>query len=307
MNSRGIITYAAGKSSNIKRAKALARSLMLHDPTLMRAIITDSTERELGDLFTYQIHLRPGYGPERRQKLFLDRYTPFDETLFLDSASLAVHKLDSFWSSFKDVPFGVCGTRVHEPDEVKEGLDLPFLLDKFNLTSLPDFSGAAYYFKRSAGSKAVFETARNLGERAAELRFIPSGSIGAVPSDEAIFSLAMALHGLSGTDMRGGGLFTAIDSTTNLHIDVQRGTCTLAKRGLVHKPVVLHAANFVDSLPYLRECARLEHRAQGLPGLTRGERFQLLTTSTALQARRKAISLLNRAIAGRPRTNLSTL
>ena len=50
MKSRGVITFAVGNPKYIQRAKALARSLILHDPTVMRAIITDSTERELGDL-----------------------------------------------------------------------------------------------------------------------------------------------------------------------------------------------------------------------------------------------------------------
>jgi hypothetical protein len=296
MKSRGVITFAIGKPRHIQRAKALARSLMLHDPTVMRAIITDSTDRELGDLFTYQVQYRSGYGPLARQKLFLDRYTPFQETLFIDSASLAVHNLDAFWTAFQDLPFGVCGTRVLRRGEKHPDFDVPALLDRFHLASIPAFSGAAYYFKRCPESKAVFDTARDLSQNAVEFGFNtrPDAAPARIPSDEAIFSVAMALHGLSGTDMGTRGMYTAIDSMTRLDLDVRKGVCSLVKRGLTLEPDILHAAKFVDSLLYLRECSRLERQAHGGPELSRGDLMQLRSTAAVLWARRKVERLFNR-------------
>jgi hypothetical protein len=258
MRSRGILTLAVGKPKYIEMAKSLARSLILHDPNLMRGIITDSKDPELGDLFTYRIDLRPEYGSGLRQKMFLDRYTPFEETLFIDSDSLAVHSLDSFWSAFKSVPFGVCGMATLQTGDTDDSVDVPFILDHFKLTSLPKFNGGAYYFKRTPESAAVFTTARELLDRATELRF-PNLALQAAngpydgPTDEALYSVAMAIHGLTVTNMGPGGMWTAIDSATDLSLDVPNGICSFVKRGRLLVPDILHVASFTESLIYLRE------------------------------------------------------
>jgi hypothetical protein len=291
MSSRGILTLAVGKPKYIERAKSLARSLILHDPHLMRGIITDSRDPELGDLFTYRIDLRPEHSFDLRQKMFLDRYTPFEETLFIDSDSLVIHSLDVFWSTFAPVPFGVCGNRTLQAGDTDEALDVPFILDHFKLTSLPKFNGGTYYFKRTPEAAAVFTTARELLDRSTELRF-PTVAIGtspyAGPTDEALYSVAMAIHGLTVTNMGPGGMWTAIDSATDLSLDVSKGTCSFVKRGRLVVPDILHLASFCESRIYLRECFLLERLAQGRPKLTRSEELQLTSTAVILWARRKA-------------------
>ena len=294
MSSRGTLTLAFGKPRYIEMAKSLARSLILHDPTLMRAIITDSTDPELADLFTYRIDLRPEYGSKARQMMHLDLYTPFDETLFIDSDSLAVRSLDSFWTAFQAVPFGVCGIRT---GEIGEPLDIPFLLPRFNLSALPRFSGAIYYFKRSPEAAALFTTARDLMLHAPELHLInsphehldiPAGGL----SDKALYSVAMAIHGLTATNIDRGGMWTAIDSTIRLALDIPNSICTIVRRGGVFAPDILHIAEFTESLFYLRECSRLEHLAQGHSDLTLPQELQLISTAAILWSRRKARSLL---------------
>ena len=297
MSSRGTLTLAFGKPRYIEMAKSLARSLILHDPTLMSAIVTDSTDPELADLFTYRIDLRHELGSKARQRMHLDLYTPFDETLFIDSDSLAVRSLDSFWTAFQAVPFGVCGVRT---GETGESLDNPFLLDHFDVTTLPKFSGAIYYFKRSPESAALFTTARDLLLQASERQSTDSNHLSNTLSnildddlcDEAFYSIAMAIHGLTATNMGGGGMWTAIDSTIRLALDIPNSICTIVRRGGVFAPDILHLSAFTESLFYLRECSRLEHLAQGHPELTLAQELQLITTATILWARRKTMSAL---------------
>jgi hypothetical protein len=301
MSSRGTLTLAFGKPRYIEMAKSLARSLILHDPTLMRAIVTDSTDPELADLFTYRIDLRPEYGSKARQMMHLDLYTPFDETLFIDSDSLAVRSLDAFWTAFHAVPFGVCGVRTVDHGETDESLDAPFL-DHFDLTALPKFNGAIYYFKRSPKAAALFTTARDLLLQASELHFTDlshnhlsntlNNTLDDDLSDEALYAVAMAIHGLTATNMGGGGMWTAIDSTIRLALDIPNSICTIVRRSGVFAPDILHIADFTESLFYLRECSRLEHLAQGHTDLTLPQELQLITTATILWARRKARSLL---------------
>ena len=286
---RGILTLAFGSPRYIEMAKSLARSLLLHDPGLPRAIVTDSTDPELATLFTHVLPLRREYGSNVRQKLFLDDYTPFEETLFIDSDCLAVRPLDDFWLAFQDVPFGVCGQRILYAGETDEYLDVGFILRRFHLSGLPKFNGGIYYFRRTLEAIRLFDTARDLMNHATELHFTDFRGDG--PADEALFSVAMALHGLTVTDMGLGGMWTPIDATSRLQVDVPNGLCFFTKRGRRLAPHILHAATFTGSLFYLRECAKLR---QTPPHLSRTRELQLRTTAMALWIRCKTAGLARR-------------
>lgn len=151
-------------------AKSLARSLILHAPTVPRAVVTDSMDPELDRLFTHKIHHRPEYGSNVRQKMYLDKYSPFQETLFLDSDCLAVRDVEAFWNAFRSVPFGVCGVHVMRVGETNEFLDVDFILDHFNLQGIPKFNGGTYYFNRSPEAAALFATTRDVLNRAAQFK-----------------------------------------------------------------------------------------------------------------------------------------
>lgn len=287
--SRGILTLAFGSPKYIEMAKSLARSLLLHDPTLPRAIVTDSTDPELATLFAHVLPLRREYGSNVRQKLFLDDYTPFDETLFIDSDSLAVRPLHDFWAAFQQVPFGVCGQRTLYAGESDEYLDVNFILRRFHLTGLPKFNGGIYYFKSTLEAVTLFDTARDLMNHATELRFTDFRGDG--PADEALFSVAMAIHGLTVTDMGLGGMWTPIDATTRLRIDVPKGLCSFTKRGRRLAPHILHAATFTESLFYLRECFKLRRNQTHL---SLAQQLNLLAKAATLWTRRKKAGLARR-------------
>jgi hypothetical protein len=254
---RGVLTLAFGEERFINMAKALARSLSIHDPDVPRAIVTDSEDPELRDLFTYCIPYRTEYGGNVRQKMYLDLYSPFDETLFIDSDCLVVHNLDPFWAAFREVPFGVCGNpRVLRAGEEDEYLDVDFLLQRFSLDGLPKFNGGTYYFKRSPEASAVFETGRALLEDYRALRF--KEFRGGGPPDEPLYSTAMAIHGLSITYMGEGGMFTPINSSGPIVLDVLRGVCHFVKEGRPVKPHVIHFATVWSEIYlYRRESLRL--------------------------------------------------
>ncbi len=296
MSSRGIITLAYGKPRYIEMAKSLARSLILHDPNVMRAIITDSKDPELGDLFTYRIDLRPEYGSAAGHRLHLDRYTPFHETLFIGPDCLAVHPLHNFWAAFRNLPFGVCGARSLRPRTTEALSYISNILNDLHvdtLPPLPSFSGAIYYFKHTPEAAALFTTARHLLTHAPEIRFPHRrrNGLDTVPSDEALFAVSMAIHGLTSTDMGTGGMWPAVDATIRLALDIPHGICTFVKPGRLYLPDILHLGRFTESLFYLRECARIEHRVKGRPDLTTPQELQLISTATILWARRKARSL----------------
>jgi hypothetical protein len=263
--SRGIITLAFGKDRFIDMAKALARSLAIHDPDLPRAVVSDSNDAELRTLFTDYIPYRPEYGSNLRQKMHLDLYSPYDETLFIDSDSLVVRKLDNFWITFVNVPFGVPGFRIMGPGARDVYLDVDFVLQHFSLTGLPKFNGGAYYFKRSPEAAAFFQTARSLMTNYQELRFNDFRGDG--PNDESLYSVALAMHGLSATDMGERGMWTPINSKGPITLDVLRGVCHFIKEGRPVKPDIVHFATvWAETYTYRRECLKLSKFANASSG-----------------------------------------
>jgi hypothetical protein len=276
--SHGVLTLAFGRPRYIEMAKSLGRSLALHAPDLPRAVVTDATDTELDRLFTHTIRYRSEFGSNVRQKVHLDKYSPFDRTLFIDSDSLAVRGLDSFWSAFTDVPFGACSCRVLRAGEKDEYLDVDLMLRLFGLTGLPKFNGGIYYFDNSPAAAALFATARDLMSRGEELGF--SDFRGDGPADEALYSVAMAIHGLTGKDMGLGGMWTPIQRESPMVVDIPAGVCRFVKRGRKLNPDIIHFATFTQSYSYLRECLKLKHLDDGREGISAAE--QLMMGSMAL-------------------------
>jgi hypothetical protein len=256
MPQRGVLTLAFGKPMFLDLAKALGRSLRLHDPDVPRAVVTDSSDPELLSLFDIKVDHNPKFGSDVGQKMFLDRYSPFAETLFIDSDCLVIHRLDPFWAAFKENDFGACGRRILRAGERDEFVDVDRVMKHFGLEGLPKFNGGIYYFKKNLAASAVFETARGLIGRAGELGFRTFRGGGL--ADEALYSVAMALHGIPLTDMAPGGMWTPLNATSPLVIDTVRGECRFAKAGERVTPDIMHFTSMTDSFTYLRECRKLE-------------------------------------------------
>jgi hypothetical protein len=259
--SRGIITLAFGKDRYINMAKALGRSLVLYDPTLPRAVVTDSKDPELKSLFPHFIPYRPEYGSNLRQKMHFDLYSPFEETLFIDSDCLVLRNLDRYWDAFAGLPFGVNGHSILGAGSEDEYMDVAFILDHFSLTELPKFNGGAYYFTNSPQANAFFETARTVMANWKELRLKDFRGDG--PNDETVYSIAMSIHKLTVTDTGEGGMWTPINSVGPIKLDVLKGDCRFRKAGRDLKPDIVHFATvWAETYPYRRDCLRLEKFAR---------------------------------------------
>lgn len=254
--SRGVLTLAFGKPRYIQMAKCLAKSLKRYDGALPRAIVTDSADAELAELFDYVIPHRPELGPNVRQKMHLDFYTPFDETLFVDSDSLAVRSLDEFWDAFRGYDFGAVGHAVVKKGKWDEYLDTDFIADHFDLREIPKFNGGVYYFKRNEKAEAVFNTARELLRDWEYLRFKPFRGDG--PADEALYGVAMAIHGISLNNMKEKGMYAPLSIRGRVECDVLGGHCRFNKEGRIVTPAILHFATWTERYLYRRECLRLD-------------------------------------------------
>jgi hypothetical protein len=254
--SRGIITLAYGHPRFIEQARSLAHSLQVHAPKLPRTLITDSEDPEIHRQFTNIIAYRSEYGSGVRQKLFLDRYTPYDHTLFIDSDCLVLGDLNAFWSAFAENYFGVPGYRYLQKGSTDPYFDVDHVLDVLHVTRIPKFNGGTYYFTRSAEATEFFNTARQFLENWRELRISEFRRNG--PNDEALYAMAMAAHNIAPTSMGSGGMWTPVGYKGPLLVDAIRGTCSFEKEGMKLSPEIVHfPGEYAYAFPYARERARL--------------------------------------------------
>jgi hypothetical protein len=297
--SRGILTLAYGHQRFIEQARSLAHSLQLHAPHLSRTLVSDSKDPEIHRQFTNFVLYRPEYGSGVHQKMFLDRYSPYDQTLFIDSDCLVLGNLDTFWSAFDGQYFGVPGFRYLRKGSTDPYLDVDFILDKLSVTAIPKFNGGTYYFNRSSEATDFFNTARNIWDNAGSLRIQEfnrgKGFRRDGPNDEAVYGVAMSIHGVAPTWMGSGGMWTPLGYKGHLHLDAIAGTCSFEKEGMQLSPEIVHfPGECIYSFVYSRERAKLKARLQGrsTPKLNLAASF---ATAVLWQCARRSPSLSNLA------------
>jgi hypothetical protein len=250
---RGIITIAHGDKRYIEMAKMLALSLKLTNPGIARAIISDLSKEEFDGLYDHYIPYNPAYGKGLSQKLYLDQYSPFDETLFIDSDCLVIDSLDSTFKLCGDHSFAVFGDQITSGDWY---MDVAKMCQKFNLASIPLFNGGTYYFKKNDTTTKIYEQARKLHEQYGELGFHDfRGSI----NEEPLVAVAMAMNGVEAVDDKGAAMRTPIGLVGPFEIDVLNGKCNFNKEGIGVQPAIVHFSGaFSTAFHYKREVCKLK-------------------------------------------------
>jgi hypothetical protein len=250
---RGVLTIAHGSRRYLRMAQALARSLRRHAPGLSLAVVTDAPGSHLLDLFDARLRFEPGYGRGHAQKLNIDRYSPFDETLYIDVDSLVVDPLDEVWPLFAHTAVGVVG------GSTRAGWwfgDIGALCTRLGVGEIPRFNGGFVFVRRSAEATAVFETARELMGRYAELGLQPMRS--GAPNDEPVLACALALHHVAGITDGGRSSRTPIGIRGPLRIDVLGGGAAFTKEGVPVCPAVVHFCGWRSrGFHYQREALKL--------------------------------------------------
>ena len=224
--------------------------------------MTDSCDEELRSIFTNVIPLCPDFGSGVRQKLHLDHYSSYEETLFIDSDCLVLGNLNAFWECFAGQYFGVFGYRYLRKGSVDPYVDVDYVLDHLGVSALPKFNGGTYYFTRTPEAAAFFERARKVMNDWRELRLAPFRRDG--PNDEAVYSVAMAMHNVSPTYMGSGGMWTPCGYRGKLRLNAIEGTCSFEKEGEIRAPEVIHfPGEYMYCFPYVRERARVRRQVLG--------------------------------------------
>jgi hypothetical protein len=253
MENRGLLTLAVGKKY-AKQAKYLAMSCMLHIPWIIRAVITDQ-DSLLSGFYDIVIPYKKEDGQPFVIKTLLNKYSPFEETVYLDTDSLVTGNIDSFRRFLETHSF------VYEGKKFTKGFwyfDIQKVLKELNLLWIPKFNSGMFIFKKDSVSDAVFETANNLisgGEKIAVDFFR-----GKMLPDEPFLAVALAMQGETPIDdgLEEYGRFShTLIGAEDVRINTVRGLAQFKKNGKILHPLVVHFCGKFGGLFYLREKIRL--------------------------------------------------
>jgi hypothetical protein len=250
---RGIITIALGAETYIRMAKDLALSARRHCPAESRAVITDSRDPELLHLFDLAIPVDRSLGDPLFQKLWLEKYTPFDETLFIDCDSLLVHDLEAVWRACDGRECGFVGEE--QTSGSWYGADIAAVCRTCHLPWLATLNSGMLFFRTGETASRVFAFAREAMAGYEALGFQPFRN---TLADEVGFALAFSKYGVHPLDDSDGRTMrTPIGIEGPMEIDVLRGYCRFIKRGLRVAPAIVHFATWQFHPVYYRERAKL--------------------------------------------------
>jgi hypothetical protein len=256
---KGIITIATGKPQYIDMAIALGISASLHSPGISKAVVTDSDNPLLAGIYDQIIKPIDGYDGFRLKTSLYD-LTPFEETIFIDSDCLVVSDVDEIFNKCKEEDFVVIGGRINSGYWFT---DIPNLLKKLKLESIPKFNSGFIYFKKNAVSRKVFQEAQsvfNLQEYYEIEKFKNSCP------DEPCISIGMAKAGVdSYKDDERKFSYDPIGLQGRFYVDAIKGEARWTIRGIGEvRPAIVHFVSRTNYQEYRTECLRLRwHYAGG--------------------------------------------
>ncbi|WP_109477839.1 hypothetical protein [Paraburkholderia sp. C35] len=246
----GVVTIAIGARRYLRQAEILSMSLRRNMPGVPIAIVSDSESmRAHCDVLIPVDHSMP---IATAQKLLLDIYTPFAETLFIDSDCVVARDFSEELAEIRRYPFSPVVQQLTPANGVDEYFEhLGAALEKVGGTAFPKFNGGVYYFRRSAEARAVFNLAREYFRdyKRYGIKVFDRGG----PGDETVISLALARLGMLDLYTDGGSLMrTPTGLQGRLHIDPIAGYCRFRRaEGVVH-PAICHFAGHYLLMPEYR-------------------------------------------------------
>lgn len=265
----GILTMAT--PGDFRKAIGLALSLRVSNPGVPIAVACSPKVRPL---VAPHFDIVVDEDPSLRgfvHKIHMDRYSPFEETVFFDSDVLVFKPVLPAIAAWRQQPYAACGTRMVEADCLRTpatrtssfGMDRIRMMRQLGKPSLAVIDGAGHAYFRKGASAAFFERAREVTREHDTL-------IGPIPfADEDVVDYVMTEMDLAPMPERGFFSRHCSARPGTLRLDARRGTCQLvrADTGETDHPCMMHFAANEAPLEYHRQLWRL-FRAAGVD--TRG-------------------------------------
>jgi hypothetical protein len=260
-NSFGILTLAT--SNDYLKAIGLALSVRISNPGVPIAVACANRVMPLvAPYFDFLIEEKEGL-KGFVHKVYLDQYSPFQETIFFDSDVLVFRPLMPYLMSWGSGAYIACGGYM-TAGVSSFGLDRAAVLKKIGKPRLTVIDGAGHALFRKPDCVAVFDLAREVTRDyksyAGEIRY----------SDEDVMNIALTLLDLPpgpGEDYFYARYLSAKAGT--MRMDVLKGVCSFIgadpkENGKRFDPYAVHFADNEASVAYTYQLYRL-FRKFGLP------------------------------------------
>jgi hypothetical protein len=254
---KGILTLSIGRKFNIQ-AKYLAYSCILHSPTLPRAIITDDCSCFNG-LYDVMIQYTADMGDPFYIKLKLHNYSPFFETLFLDSDTLVYRDLGFMWDYFGKQSIVYTGTCRKEGEWYFKDIDK--VLRYYTIPWIGQLNSGIFLFRKDETGMDVLNCASELHENHGDIE-IPFFIDKMLP-DEPFLAIAFGKYGqLPQNDF--GRLGRSLINTREVKLVITKGIAKFIKNGELIFPAVVHFTGDKRQY-YIKERIKLLTYYKGIP------------------------------------------
>ncbi len=252
----GVLTLAT--PSDYLKAIGLALSLRASNPGVPTAVAcSKALMPRLRPYFDHVVEEMQGIrGFEH--KVYLDHYSPFESTFFLDSDVLVFKPLEPYVALWGHPAYAAVGGYRNGGTSIF-GLDRADVLKRIGHERLVVIDGAGHACFKKPACAAVFEMARDVTRHYARYT-------GARYADEDVLSIVMTQLGLPPAPY--GDFFSRYISAVpgTMQMDASKARCRFiwADTGLPFEPCMLHFAANEAPVPYTRQLLRL-FRAHGVP------------------------------------------
>lgn len=232
LKKRGFVTIATGKDDYYQLAWNLLRSYrQFAAGDIPFAILCDRMHPCVQDFDDVVIMDSPSCSYMDKLKLF--RYSPYEETIFIDADALILRNPNVLWEDFQTGGDVSCYGRTL-PLESKEGWYYYKEMGSYQnqLRYGISMHGGIYYIRNTEMCETVFQDAITIAQNFSHYRFAHFST----PADEPVLALSMGIHGCEPCPIPGRILFL-ISVEGRLRVS-RSGALRIGRKPC--EPVVLH-------------------------------------------------------------------
>jgi len=278
---QGYIIIATHRQLYVDLALNLALSIKLKDKRPVALMHNDlvSIPDSYKPFFDWVIRMKEEdifIGTEN--KIYLFKYSPFQETMFIDGDCLLMKKgINFIWKKLDEHHFTVYGHKVTEGTYGRSwlrngGVDINHIIKKFNIPYVVSCNGGLIYFDKSETAAKAFRVFNELHKAAREGSLPDIELMDREPgqyAEEILLQITMGMLRLEpfpiivNSLFRNYQWFCAAQYALDYKMDVMKGICRYRFKGASHyeSPIIAHFCRLrphkVHTEIYIREANKL--------------------------------------------------
>jgi len=239
----GILTLAT--PNDYLKAIGLALSVRVSNPGVPIAVACSAKARPLLEpWFDHVIEEKPGLRGFVH-KIYLDEYSPFEETMFFDSDVLVYKPVQPYVDVWRKHPYTAAG-KIMSTGKSSFGMDRAEMCRKLGKSELVVIDGAGHAFFRKPACQEIFDAARDVAAHHQEI-------MGPIKfADEDVMDYVLTKYGIP--PMPRPDFFSRYRSAVpgTMKLDATKGLCEFVFKdtGQPMRPCMMHFAANEAALQY---------------------------------------------------------